>query len=574
MKKFNILVVDDDPSHLQRAAAVHNPDGLTILQANSLSKAKELARKHFLHAAFVDIQLVRGDTGNRDGIRLIKYLSTFRPACRLLVITGTLEVHWGDVVAVSHLLDGIYRKDELADEDFVKAIQRLYRDWVARDVAVTIDPPIGDEFFRKAEAELARGPKEKHQSPEVIKSTQDELEYLVARVFGQTGEAGDWDMADVSAVALRHIPKGKSGSVVLKAYPETGSRRRGVVSVIKIGTKTHAHREFANFRRFVRFGRRHDRHVDLLGHEFGDTLGVLCYSFAGAVKGEDVIDLDSLLRMGSPLAVPVLRRLFDADEADFYKMDAEPQSLADYFARTYPGRTTARAVKAMSPFRAALKEALRAAGDGSAAAELDGYPAAADILAKPLFRDPQPWVIVHGDLHAGNVFPGIRPSAHEAAGADRGPALREALLAGENPTGEVILIDYFYTGPGPRCIDFAAMESSVRLATLPESAAMPQVFGRRAGERKVWDAVWGGSASDTLADCLRRFGGAPEYWEGLSILIGHLARKNFPDLQAEEYAATCQMWVMRIFPLSFFTQTDQAGLMAWYGQLSWVLATD
>lgn len=492
MQTFNVLVVDDKPWPLDRAKALAERwRNLNIIAAANLNEAKTAIQKNFLHMAFVDVQLDKDDS-NKDGINLIEYLSQHRPACRRFIITATLRTHWRDVVKVAHLLHGIYVTIELADQYFVDAIEKYYTEWISRDVHVDIRPPVDPDFFSRVMADLRRERDEKNLKSEKIYSTSAELDYLVARVFGQGDHIGDWDTADIHKVDLQQVPKGKSGSVVLKAVPSTGTGREAIVSVIKVGTISHARREFVNYRRFVRFGRRHDRHVELLGYEFADTLGLLCYSFAGPVKDPDVTDLEGLLRRKSPNAASVIRRLFDPAEADFYKMDVQPKSLADYFASAYPGRTSARAIDAIDEFLTNLRR--KSTGNGGSA-EADFHPVTRS-LEKAVFHDPVPWVVIHGDLHAGNVFPGSRMNAPATAGSKGTLDLREVLKMPLEQCEAAILIDYFFTGPGPRCLDFAAMESSVRLVTLDEAFQFSEVFARREAERLVWQAIWGGSAGE------------------------------------------------------------------------------
>jgi len=598
-ERFRILLVDNDEAFLARAKDhVKNEKmvDLELVTAKTQQKAEDDIRKGFFHSAFVDVELTTGQT---EGVDIIKNLSTWRPACERILITGELQGHWHDVFPVSAIIQDAYMK--AGARSYVTGIESRYREWTKRRIAITVDHQLESSFFDK----VTRHANEKRRHR--IVATVDEFIYLLSQVFGPLDEnptqpsmfdQGDWpkaSLADITTVHLEHMRPGKSGAIVLQAFPKTRSDRDGILSVIKIDTKARAYSEYCNFRRFVRFGRRRDRHVDLLGYAFGDTMGVLCYSFAGSIRTRKVKRLEELLAEDPQFALESLRRLFNPDDADFYSMSAGEGSLTAFFHQRFGSKrwnTYSTAINIAKLMEEQVKEFFQSEhslGEQRVVTHFqETFVPPLDTFKDIIWEAALPGCVIHGDLHAGNVFPGVPDEADHtvnaqivskmAAESSNAGDQRRQLTTDAGSHGEVIMIDYYFTGPGPRSLDFAAMESSIRLATIRNTTTLPEVLARKEREAAIWEVVWGGTVAETElrgAEVMRQ----ADYWEKMSMTVGMLARKNFENhdrqLEDKEYAATCLLWIMRLYTTKWLLSNergmDRGALLAWCAQLCTVL---
>jgi hypothetical protein len=166
-----------------------------------------------------------------------------------------------------------------------------------------------------------------------------------------------------------------------------------------------------------------------------------------------------------------------------------------------------------------------------------------NIFADAVFHRNWPTCIVHGDMHGGNII----------------------VSRGTRP----ILIDYRNVGVGPRCMDYAALEASIRLS-VPESEGpdrAPDIVRWTKHEKETLRHVWQGNAPHPNS--------SPTYWQTVSTELGLLARANFrrrkpedaPDLELQEYVATCILWCLRIIQNTKFTSLQKRRLLIWMSEL-------
>ena len=86
---------------------------------------------------------------------------------------------------------------------------------------------------------------------------------------------------DVARLELKSVQGGRSSATVIECIPFTRDGRPGNRCVIKISPTGGFREELSGFERYVKHYRSDQRRVELLGHVELDTIGVMCYSFAG-----------------------------------------------------------------------------------------------------------------------------------------------------------------------------------------------------------------------------------------------------------------------------------------------------
>jgi hypothetical protein len=266
--------------------------------------------------------------------------------------------------------------------------------------------------------------------------------------------------------------------------------------------------------------------VELLGRAFADTTGAICYSFAGK-SPDSLCSLYEIFETGQD-ASQFLHQMFSLENRELYGRNGQERDLAGYFYETY-GLDPRKIESSVEKFVAQLKDgqAYSTALEDVNTLNLARLSAA---FSHAVMRKPMATCIVHGDMNASNV-----------------------VVAEED--GRFIYIDYFRTGCGPRAVDFAALEASLRLATCPDS--IQGVLGEGKNEDRVWKSHWGASSI-----CL------PEdtYWGHTSGSLVEHARINFPDLSASEYAATCLLWGARLFRINQLATAERLRILLWMNQ--------
>ena len=115
-KKLNILLVDDEKKFLDTISDRVRLKGFEPLLATSGKEALEIARKHKIHAAVVDLKMP-----DMDGLVTITKLKEIHPEIRTVLLTG-----FGDekVKEAAEALDTAYfEKDEMGGFwDFIKVL--------------------------------------------------------------------------------------------------------------------------------------------------------------------------------------------------------------------------------------------------------------------------------------------------------------------------------------------------------------------------------------------------------------------------------------------------------------------
>jgi CheY-like chemotaxis protein len=533
MESFEVLVVDDDQSvHDQVWEKAAQKDGVNVVAVTSLAEAREAIESQFFHVAYVDLQLEAVPDPNPDGLTVLRELYDARPSCKRILLTQYATEYRTDVFRLlrpeTPIISGAVDKIDHR-YNFVRSIEREAELWLDRPISVVNLAPIFHEIERsKINRRNADGG---------VQTTVDELNYILSRLFGQSHEPKEHSRSEAFAeVELQPLEGGKSRSVVLVGKPRDEVGREGIYCVVKIGARAEAEEEHKRYQRYVQLRVSLDRRVEMLAAAFGDTLGAVCYSFAGR-SPDRIVDFASLLEEESDSALELVSHLFGNGASEWYAHRETKDDLAGFFATVY-GFEGDDMLKQVSDFaeRNATKFGARKVGPelvfDSGKIQL---PQVQDLGAGRL-RDPYPACIVHGDLHAGNV-----------------------LVADD---GRVTLIDYRHTGRGPRTLDFASLEASVRLTDRALTSFSDRILADHRLEIEQWSTLW--------EDAVEVDDDAP-YWYRASAHLVETAREDFGGLTPQEYAETCFLYALRVFRVSQLDKTAKLRLLVWISALSGVL---
>jgi len=125
MKKIHVLLVDDEKKFLDSISERIRLKGFEPLQATGGKEALEIAKKHKIYAAVVDLKMP-----DMDGLVTITKLKEIQPEVRTVLLTG-----FGDekVKEAAEALDSAYfEKDEMGGFwNFMKRLQRNLEDSMA-----------------------------------------------------------------------------------------------------------------------------------------------------------------------------------------------------------------------------------------------------------------------------------------------------------------------------------------------------------------------------------------------------------------------------------------------------------
>jgi hypothetical protein len=523
MNTFRALVVDDDTDIRQRFDNEFRDDPqIKVKTTGTPDEAKRLIQTEFFHAAFIDLMLENNT--KPEGKYLLAVLRDTRPSCARFLLNSVLDKSLFELLRIDGpLIHGILDKLH-QDELDVEVLRRVAQRWLERPIEVA---GLGDVYQK------LKGPS-KDGSARV---TPEEIDYLASRIFGQ-GETYD---TFLGKSRLEILTGGRSRSVVTLGRPVHRSGREGILTVIKFSELEEARQEYLRYCQHVRFMLSLNRRVELLGYYEADTLGAMCYSFAGE-SPKHVISLEKLIHDGQPIIQDYLRRLFSLESKEWLAQTSDKRfDQGRYFRESY-GFDVRSILESVEEFARRICPAIGGhLGDDeikcvNARIKLPEEK----ILAAGHLRDC-PACVVHGDLNAANVI--IAPG-------ENGPE-----------TTRIMLIDYRHTGVGPAALDFAALEASLRVFSNLEAIRTETVEPLVRLESLAWKHGWAGDPSPSS-----QFNDLPLWAETSSLLI-HLARNNLPELTQRQYAGTCLLWALRVFRVRQIGDDARLRLLLWISRL-------
>jgi CheY-like chemotaxis protein len=546
MTEFQVLLVDDEEvNERDKIAQLLKDDRISLALAGSLEEAREHAANRFFHLALVDLQLDPYDDSNVEGQYLLRELHDNRPTCRRVLFTSTSAEHRDAIFKLANpdgpLIHGAIDKGDF-EHDWVRWLKRRAEAWQSQQLEV--------EGLEALKASLPDAALNGGENPErQAKTTEEELQHVISMLFApDRSDDGVEAGAEIVRVQLQPLPGGESRAVVLLARLVSSDELGGVTCVLKVAPKKESSDERRRYESFARFRVPAERRAELLGSHLGDTVGAAAYAFAGPSPGE-IIDLEALFEKQSEEALPILDKLFDGESGDLWRVLADtgsdrlPTDVGYFFGEAY-GLKPLKVGKEVEDYmtkhasRYGLVRGKQAFEPESRDAKLE-LPTSKFLGSK--VHTPYHAGVIHGDLNATNV-----------------------LILDED---HVRLIDFRHARVGPIATDFAALETSVRLAGDLDSVLETGLISILDSERRAVKQPWREGAPQAAG------AKPPPYWAQVSEHVGRLCREVTEDKVAQrEYWATCLLFALRIFRPNSLGRARRMRLIPWIAALRWALA--
>lgn len=537
MDTFRALVVDDEDEIRELALEVAQERKILVDVAKSLKDAEDLLTQRFYNVAYVDLDLEGGPRENTDGFTLLHEIRDARRSCRRVLLTEQSERYPAEVFA---MLDPDCRLIHGARDK--RDITHLFVEYLTAEVDSWLQAPVRVEGIEAVLERLLKRnlPKVQLLDGRAIDVTHEELDFVVSKLMGQTVAPEKEDPDRIDSIALELLDGGKSRSVVTAAQPTSRSGSKGIRCVVKIGSREDTEEERSRYERYVKYRMSLHRRVELLGSTLGDSIGAVCYSFAGR-SANSITDLQTLLDSEDKRAFRCMRSLLG--QAEDWHPDGDRQlDLAGFFGRAY-GVDVRNLTREVSSFAEREAERFEAHKVGPTLRLKGGklnLPTNSDFTAGKM-RGHFSTSVVHGDMNASNVV--ISDDDH------------------------VILIDFRHTTRGPWALDFAALQASVRLSD-PCCENMPA--GAPAAlqlEQRLWKHDW--SSSEPWWP--KEAGREPPYWASAAACLMQLANDSLEGATAHEHAATSLLYALRVFRVASLSRESKLRLLVWMSVLRDIL---
>ena len=570
---YRVLVVDDEPQMCAAAqrqiSEIAGPAAIHVDEAYTARVAIKKVKESFYDLIVLDLYR----EGVLAGYEVYRKLNELDCSAEFIFMTRfDLDPSVNTLLKAvssesSARLVGFLDKREPKFGTIKSEVEKRYRKFASAELAIeNIELPTRLISRRHDRYELIS---RRHQSYDQLpvfplredsSAIETEIERLLRELYVEVPNGFDRS-ADIS-VSLEPIERrGLSPAVVVNCIVKIGVHgaaelSEGHKTVLKIGPKLNIREEASRFREFVRYGVELDQRVELLGVAERDSLGGLVYSFAGGLHHKGLLALDDVLIMdmassNEGLSRQVFRKLFKSRH--WYSVVTSDIDVNEYFDINYKNnlvRSSADSEKALFDLvqefgdRVAVERIPAKAGkELHFAVKVGGAEPLAvpssSVLGLGAMYGSVPGRLVHGDMHAGNVM--LEVSEDDNEPADRRVRLDRACL-----------IDFGNAGPGPRTIDAAALEASVRLADsevvcrrmnpegevgLSESdrfIAAEELAGRFQDEVGLYSSVFYGDGEISAHG-----------WqaEAAEILFG--LKSCFKDLTLQEYFSTSIRYTLR-----------------------------
>lgn len=526
MLKYRVLIVDDDEELVKTTCkSLRDIAGIEVHTASNLEEGRAEIKENFFNVAFVDIQLVRRGR-NIDGKILLSDLAEKRPACMRILLTQYPDAYREDFFDLLHpvapIIHGAVDKQSYRDR-IVDVLKELGNQWLQSPIKIN-----GVKEITSCLNTRIGGASD-------VAITDDEVDYLVSTILGQGAKTHRQSEHAITTISLDELPGGRSRSVVYLGRPETKLGKKGIWCVLKIGPREEAEEEIQRYSWYVRLLLSLNRRVEQLGHVLGDSLGAICYSFAGQ-SPEGVTTLHKCFENEDERASKCIKKLFSTKAQEWYSQVAQEDDLGAFMYSAYKlePRSIMKQVHAFAE-RIAPKIGGRMSGSGII---VNGgkIRLPTDILGSGQLRRPFTGCFVHGDLNASNV-----------------------VMASD---GRAFFIDYARTGFGPATLDFAALHSSLRLASCVKDRPLSELLGDLPLEHKLWNLVAKGNRLPPVRPDVHE-----PYWLRISKQMIKSGKTNFPKLTGSEHVTTCLLWALRVIRLTRLTEGQRLRILIWMSAL-------
>lgn len=576
IRTFRVLVVDNDlrvqekaDDELAELREEVSVDGVHIEWecCSTVDEAKSRLADEFFDTVFIDLFL-----GPGSGVSVIRLVATHSPSAKVFVMSrwfvdrdakrpSQYLVDFLSLISPVFVPTGVIDKAGGQARWFSPGVRALIEAWRRPQLAVEgIEDVVGAVLRarERMDAALSEG-----QLQRRLRSSQEQLYHEVERLlFDVFGRVGSEELQAGSVVRIESIRQGFSSSVVFQCEPRI--RVPGIPlsipgnrCVVKIGPVNEVKNETERYEKVVRFGAALEHRVELYTTVYADSLGAICYSFAGG-NASVLRTLDDLLRQGADdVWHEVVDKIFHDKSTNWYSVRSRTVSLRDYYMNEHNVR--------LEHCLASLTNWLRAlAHDVDGLRYSDGellvgesrfvLPTRA-LLAHHGFVHHSAGCLVHGDLHGGNIV--------------------------VDANGRPYFIDFQSAGLAPRLIDFAALQVTARFLDVPEERVRNRLVDRSpdfATIERIWlsieierDLAMGrSSAGETRSGRNRPF--SPT-WIRFAESLRQRLLANF-DATDEEILCTYAAYCLSLFRFADMDDLTRMRLLVWLSALTECLKRD
>ncbi len=525
MKKFNVLVVDDDREICEMALNMSSDmEDVMVFTATTNQEALSLIKNNFFHVACIDLLSTDGDFK-----MIFKILNERRPTCKCYLITGKagdkpINLLLELLIPYCPRIEGAIDKSDI---NYTNMILEMADTYFKNEKIINSVKVLYNEIRKK---EKTRD----FENGEIV-ITSDEVEYLLSYIFGQrmnfTNKNSYNDIEQIiTGAQLVLLSGGRSKSIVALAKAKTKEVSiEDFYTVIKISPISDTKEEINRYISYVKFMVGLSSRVELLDFVLGDTLGAVCYSFAGKPSSNIKNISDVFREKQEEQAEIYLKKLFDVNTKEWMAESniKKEKDVLQYFKIKYKFKYDdfLKNINSMINLCSLENEKLQNILKTT-------YDKAKALLSGGRVRQTYYSCIVHGDMNSNNV------------------------IIDENIDPKVILIDYSDTGRGPIALDFAALECSLRLDvdTGDLSGNEYDFYLHQYGfERECTENSH--NASDL------------PYWTKISRLLFRLYFNNFKEATKEEYLITNVLWGARVCNVKSLKHNERLRVLLWIASL-------
>ena len=426
-----ILLVEDDPIHYKGLMRRMRKAGYTPTLAKSYSEARSYLEARCFHLAVVDICLDNSRGVNEDGLRLLEDIERLGllPIMPVIVLTGYPSLDRMLVAREKRGATSFIRKDpQHYGNQLLAKIKELFE----REIRINFDL----EYEGNSLQYLAECAADIHEA----ETDWSPLEILIPQIRDLMGK----HFARAASLRVQRMPKGLSGSAILRVQPTYPSGGIGQWLVVKVGRRKKTEIESRNYQDHVEHFLPAN-HTTQLSACYTRDLGGLVYTLNTDLSS--AYDFQEFYR-AKPAAeiVSALRSLFRETCAMWYQSHTPPRNLIlrDIYLDTFELKDKPERIPTE------LFEMRPKMDRRSTSIQFDSPTL---LLPNPLrWLDeielshlPVSLCITHGDLHAGNIL--------------------------MNEQGECWLIDFYRTRQSHILRDIVKLEVDIKFNLLPVLAS-------------------------------------------------------------------------------------------------------
>ena len=124
-----ILVVDDQPNWRELLTEVLGGKGYQVKAVECAEEAKAFLNNQYVDLAILDMRLIDDQTGNLEGMRLLREVKALHPTMKAVILTGYSEEKQKIKALDYYKADGYFEKapggQPIEIDNFAKAIVDL-----------------------------------------------------------------------------------------------------------------------------------------------------------------------------------------------------------------------------------------------------------------------------------------------------------------------------------------------------------------------------------------------------------------------------------------------------------------